>query len=273
MAGSCSVHDGIGAHGARRSQVRLGASTRHSSHSGGRRSRTATGAGISLSWRMAPTATERRDLAFAGVARQAELVRGGEVTPRELVETALERIGRARSAAQRLSGRVLRARAAGGRPGHGSRPRRRRAPAARRADRRQGRHAGRRHAARARLRRATATPRPRTASSCAACARPGAIVIGVTRTPELMLWPFTETAARRRDPQPVGSRAHARRLERRLGRGRRGRARAGATASDGAGSIRIPAACCGLFGLKIQRGRVSIAPWTRSGRGSACSAS
>ena len=37
-------------------------------------------------------ATERRDLAFAGVARQAALVRAGEVSPRELVEVALERI-------------------------------------------------------------------------------------------------------------------------------------------------------------------------------------
>lgn len=88
----------------------------------------------------------------------------------------------------------------------------------------------------------------------------GAIPIGITKVPELTIWPFTETETwgKTRNPWnpdrvPGGS------------SGGSGAAVAAGLApvalgSDGAGSIRIPAAWCGLFGLKVQRGRISYMP-------------
>ena len=86
------------------------------------------------------------------------------------------------------------------------------------------------------------------------------MIIGRTRMPELGLWPYTESgwAGPTRNPwslthSPGGSSG-----------GSAAAVAAGLAAAaigtDGAGSIRIPAAVTGLFGLKPQRGRVSLAP-------------
>jgi amidase len=88
----------------------------------------------------------------------------------------------------------------------------------------------------------------------------GAVILGKTNLPELAIYGFTEspTWGDTRNPwdpsrTPGGSSG-----------GSGAAAGAGlcaiAHATDGAGSIRYPAACCGLFGLKPQRNRVSLWP-------------
>ena len=209
--------------------------------------------------------TERRDLAFAGVARQAELVRAGEVSPRELVENALERIGRLdpQLNAFRIvfdERALIEADQAGGRARGGDDRPLLGVPIAVKDDMAV---AG---TPRVRGSNAHGAPEPEDCELVRILRAAGAIVIGVTRTPELTLWPFTETAH-------GGSTRNPWALDRTPGgsSGGAGSAVAAAlvpacTASDGAGSIRIPAACCGLFGLKVQRGRVPLAPlsevWT-----------
>ena len=97
----------------------------------------------------------------------------------------------------------------------------------------------------------------------------GAIVVGLTLLPELAICGFTESATYgvTRNPwnpqrTPGGSSG-----------GSAAAVAAGlvpiASAGDGAGSIRIPSASCGVFGLKPSRGRASLAPLTEGWRGMA----
>src|SRR6188472_1640963 len=199
------------------------------------------------------------ELAFAGIHRQAEALRAGDVSSRELVAMYLERIdrfdGRLNAFRVVLGDRALaeaaeadRRIAAGGSAPllgvpialkdevdvvgelttHGS----------------------------------AAFDQPATADSAhyRRLREAGAVLIGKTNLPELAIWPFTESQAWgvTRNPwdparSPGGSSG-----------GSAVAVAAGlvgaASASDGGGSIRIPASYTNLFGLKPQRGRISLAP-------------
>ncbi len=89
----------------------------------------------------------------------------------------------------------------------------------------------------------------------------GAVVVGKTNMPEFGQFPFTES-------DRFGNTLNPWDTSRSPGGSSGGTAAAVASGmvavaigGDGGGSIRIPSACCGLFGLKPTRGRVSTAPW------------
>src|SRR3954466_10322231 len=197
------------------------------------------------------------DLMFAGPRRQAELVASGELSARELVDACLSRIElldprlnafrvvfweRARAEAEALGD-------PDGRPLFG-------VPVAVKDDMDV---AGQTTQFGTGL---AMTPAARDGELARRAREAGAIVIGKTNVPELTIWPWTESDAQGITRNPWSP-------DRITGGSSGGSAAAVAagmvglaTASDGLGSIRIPAACCGLFGLKPQKDRVSIAPKT-----------
>ena len=88
----------------------------------------------------------------------------------------------------------------------------------------------------------------------------GAIVIGKTNTPELALRPVTENARYGATRNPLHPELSAGGSSGGSAAAVAARMVALADASDLGGSIRIPAACCGVVGLKPSRGRVSTGP-------------
>jgi amidase len=109
--------------------------------------------------------------------------------------------------------------------------------------------------------RANSTPRAADSELVRRLREAGAVIVGKTTMPEFGAWPYTESVARGITRNPWDP-------TRTPGGSSGGTAAAVASGmvpvaigGDGGGSIRIPSACCGLFGLKPQRGRVSGAPY------------
>ena len=200
------------------------------------------------------------DLRTASAAETARLVAAGELTARQVTDAALDRIEAANPALNAISQRIDdRARAEAD---------------ARDAHRAAGGALGPLHGVPVVIKEELAveglvTTFGGNANSVPAAAdsevvrrlrEAGAVVVATTAMPEFGAFPYTESDALglTRNPWDTG---------RSPGGSSGGTAAAVASGmvpvglgGDGGGSIRIPSACCGLFGLKPQRGRVTSAP-------------
>jgi amidase len=193
------------------------------------------------------------ELAFAGPRALAELVRARELHPRELVELCLRRIAALDQGlnAFQVTFAEEALTAAGAAPLDGLLAG---VPIAIKADTPVAGYPLTRGS------RSHGPPETADAEVVRRLRRAGAIPIGITNVPELTIWPWTASAATgiTRNPWDPG----------RTPGGSSGGSAAAvasgmvpcATGSDGGGSIRIPAACCGLVGMKPTRGRVSAMP-------------
>ncbi len=210
---------------------------------------------------------DRADLAYAGIARQVELLRAREISARELVEIYLERIellGARLNCFRTVMAELAleeadaaQVRLDGGDPApllgvpiaikdtidvagelttHGTG--------------------------------AVTRPAPADSEAVRRLRRAGAVIIGKTTVPELAIWGhFTES-------ETWGITRNPWNLNRSSGGSSGGSAVAvaaglasAALGSDGGASIRVPAAMCGLFGLKPQRGRISFMPYLENWHG------
>lgn len=193
------------------------------------------------------------DLAFAGPGAIAELVRSGQVHPRELVELYLRRIDglnpRLNAFRTTMPEEALAAADEASRDGQLAG-----VPIAIKGDTALAGQPTTKGS------RSHGPAEPVDAEIVRRLRSAGAIPIGVTNVPELTIFPWTASAATgvTRNPwdpsrTPGGSSG-----------GSASAVAAGmvpcATGSDGGGSVRIPASCCGLVGMKPTRGRVSAMP-------------
>jgi amidase len=209
------------------------------------------------------------DLAFAGLRAQAALLAAGEISSRELVDDALARIDASQPTINAF--RCVRAEAA--------------CDEAEEADRRlaQGERLpllGVPVAIKDDMDLAgestnfgcpgTFHPRHGDGEVARKLRAAGGIVVGKTNTPELGQWPFTEGPAfgATRNPWSLGHTPGG------SSGGSAAAVAAGlvpaAAGSDGAGSVRIPAAWTHLVGIKPQRGRVSTWPFGSAFNGLSC---